>query len=352
MNINLPIGTKGRFKLIKHTGHRLNELGEVVEWGQVLDETPFFDNVFTYFGSAVLLGPGTNTVSIQLSSSSAPPTLDGYGPEVVGTIKRISTTLVSSATDRRTDPDENGMLWWRTTYRFSFPLVEDGAVMEFRQAAAVVDTSSAVNGVSQGPVSIAMLQGPDGSDASLRLDTAQEAVDVVWEFTEYVPAESTGDLVVNIVDGMNANLGSSTHGWLIRPANFDNASVSEMGWLPTSGRSFPRTTVGSVKVGVGTIGFADTQPTFDESFGPTITNLRLGMTSRHISATLSFDDTTSEEVIDCAQFTLNHTEWQLAFDPPIPKLNRHQMKITLALTTGDRDRLVAARALLAEGDLS
>lgn len=339
MNINLPIGAKGRFKIIRHTGHKFDSEGSVVEFGRVLDETPFIDNVFTYFGSAALLNPGSNELSVEVSTSATLPTLDGYGPMPPGVVARKSTQLVSSSNDRRADPDENGMVWWRATYRFTFPQLPEGQIVEFRQVAALISTSSAINGVTEAPGSIAMLQGPDGSDSSLRLDMGQEAFDVVWEFTEYVLAESSGVVTIRYLDGNNTTLNQSAHTWIVRPANFDNTSNAGMGWRPITGKEFPNTSIGAIGIGTGTIGFVDTQPLFDESFGPdSATRSRLGMTTINVSVSLGFDKTTADEVIDCAQFMLNHSEWQVAFYPPIRKQERHLFNMVLAVTVNDRDR--------------
>lgn len=345
MNINLPIGAKGRFKLIKHTGHKFNELGEVVEWGRVLEESPFIDNVFTHFGSAALLNSGDNELSIEVSTSATLPTLDGYGPMPPGTVTRKSTQLVSSSNDRRVDPDENGMVWWRATYRFTFPQLLDHQIVEFRQVAALIKTLQPINGVTEAPGSIAMLQGPDGADSSLRLDMGQEAFDVVWEFTEYVPAESHGAITVRYLDANGTALDQSTHTWVVKPANFDNTSNAGMGWLPIVGKMFPNTSLGAISIGTGTIGFVDTQPSFNESFSPDSTSrARLGMTTLNVSATLGFDKTAADEVIDCAQFMLGHSEWQIAFDPPIRKQDRHLFNMVLTVTVVDRDHfLMTAR---------
>ena len=353
MNIQLPIVAHGRFKLIKHTGHKFDDAGNVIELGRVLEETPFCDNVFTHYGSAFMVGDGTNTLSLSVSNSAAPPTLDGYGPTPSGAVTRTSTTLVSSSTNRRADPDENGRVWWRSTYRFAFPIVPGGGIVEFRQAAAVVNSSASINTpsgpVSSGPVSIAPLIGPNGEESSVRVNTELEAFDLVWEFTEYVPNEVTGTVVGRTVDGMDVVLASETYTWKVKPANFDNSSDPNQGWLPISGRDFPRTTTATnrVKVGVGEIGFADTQPTFTEFFNPdsVVKGIPvLQVPPVGISVTLGFDSTTTTETIDCAQFMLGHTEWQVSFDPPIQKQARHRLNLVLSLSVVDRDRyFVAAR---------
>ena len=278
-----------------------------------------------------MLVNAANTLSIAISSSANVPTLNGYGVIAPGTITRTSTTLVSSSTNRRNDPDENGNVWWRSTYRFSFPAVPGDVLTTFRQASATVGGN---------PISIAMLQGPSGAEAAIQVDLAEESFDVVWEFTEYVAAETTGVVAANVRDGSDILLGSTEHYWTMRPANFDNSADNTMGWLPVAGRNLPGMSIATnrVKVGVGTIGFADTEPSFDEYFQPESVSgvpVPFGVTSRSVTAILSFDNTTTDEIIDCAQFMLGHTEWQVAFDPPIIKKSRHRFNLTITVSVND-----------------
>lgn len=279
---------------------------------------------------AVLVN-AANTLSISVSSSTNVPTLNGYGVIAPGTITRTSTTLVSSFTNRRNDPDENGNVWWRSTYRFSFPAVPGDVLATFRQASATVGGN---------PISIAMLQGPSGAEAAIQVDLSEESFDVVWEFTEYVAAEMTGVVAANVRDGSDILLDSTEHYWTLRPANFDNSDNNAMGWMPVSGRDLPGMSIATnrVKVGVGTIGFVDTEPSFAEYFQPESlsgTAVPIGITSRSVSATLGFDSTTTDEVIDCAQFMLGHTEWQVVFDPPIVKKSRHRFNLTITVSVND-----------------
>lgn len=331
MHVQFPIKAQGRFGIIKHTGHKYDSDGRLLELGRELESTPLADNYFTKIGSAFWASHGPNNVSVGLSSSGSPPEVSG-----VGVIFRTSSNLVSSTTTRSLVPDSNGKVWWRKIYRFTFPATAGLPVAIIRQASASVTGGPLAGGVTSGVVSAALLEGPAGGFTEVRLDQAAEPLDVIWDYTEYFNPEISGFVTVKVVDGLGLILGSSVHSYVIRPANLNNTSDSSKGWQALADRLFPSLTVstGSVQIGLGNIEFTGSQPVFIESLNPSEVNspdALVGMPEYVIKARLGFDDNTSTNQIDCAQFMLGHTEWQIQFDPPISKQSRHIATFSIGL---------------------
>lgn len=315
INVNLQIAAQGRFKIIKHTGHTFDANGAVVQFGRVLHETPFSDNVFTNVGRAAYLSGGEVPLTARLGTSSVAPTASSVSMGGV----RSTATLVSVATTRRNVVDENGQIHWRTTYRFAFPISGSGTV-SYKQAA--------IWSPAFGYISASLLKDQDGSPTLIVLDQAEEGVDLVWEFNEYVPAEQHGSVVAQYTKGGSV-IATTTHNWILRPANFTNVSDPDQGWKAIETAVLPSSPVNAARIlaGFGILGFLETQPTFDESFNPDTVGPFYGV--------WGFEDTPADG-FNIAQFMLGHSEWQMSFDPAIAKTSRHDMKIALAITITNR----------------
>ena len=343
MNIDLPIRAKGRFKLIRHTGHVFDENGRLVKMGDVIDETPFADNLFTYYGSAFYLNKGDHEISVAVSSSSVPPTMKGPGVNTTAVVGRSSATLLESVTSRSGLPDSDGNLYWRTTYRFTFPQMVGGGIATFRQASTSVQSTepifvplgSGAIPVTGGPISAAMLDSP------FTVDMATEDFDLVWEFTEILNVEKAGVALVPVVDAFGVIKSTSEHTYRIRPANFFNTDNDHAGWNEMTGREFPKTTTlpWSFQCGVGVIGDYASQPVFSETINVEAAGISapwLGGTSCAVSLTYGLTDTTPSETINCVRLLVDHTDWQIDFDPPISKKARHRFLFNFNLSIVDR----------------
>lgn len=315
INVNLQLAAQGRFKLIKHTGHVFNEAGELVQLGRVLEETPFSDNVFTNAGRSAYLSGANVPLTARIGTSSTPPTTGGAS---LGDV-RSTTTLVSVATTRRNVVDENGQIYWRTTYRFAFPISGSGTVT-YRQAA--------IWSPAFGYLSASLLKDQDGTPTKVVLDQAEEAIDLVWEFNEYIPAEQRGSVAATYTKG-GATIDTTTHNWVLRPANFTNVADNTQGWMAIGSAVLPSSPVNPARIqaGSGTIGFLETEPTFVEAFNPEAVGAFYGMWGFEAVPAAGFS---------AAQFMLGHMEWQVSFDPPIAKTLRHNLKIALNVTITNR----------------
>lgn len=315
INLNLHVAASGRFKLIKHTGHVFNAAGELVQLGQVLEETPFSDNVFTNAGRSAYFSGGAVPLTARIGTSSVPPTVSSVS--MFGF--KSTTTMVSVATTRRNVIDEDGLIHWRTTYRFSFPISGSGTVA-YRQAA--------IWSPAFGYLSASLMKDQDGTPTKVVLDQAEETVDLVWEFNEYIPAEQRGVVVAQYTKG-GAVIDTVSHNWVLKPANFTNVSETDQGWAAILTAVLPSSPVNAarIKAGSGTIGLLETEPTFDESFNPESVGSFYGMWGFEAVPVDGFS---------VAQFMLGHSEWQVSFDPPIAKALRHNLKIALNLTITNR----------------
>lgn len=323
MNIDLPISARGRFKLIKHTGHKFDDAGNIIEYGRVLEETPFQNNTFTDYGSAFILDRGSHQISVGLA----------------GGVSFTSTTTVETSSTRNTTPDENGLMWWRTTYRFTFAANPALSPKPVRLTSAYVSlTSSTYVWVPLGGSFIPVYGGTISNctlENPVELNRSNESIDVVWEFTEYVPAEITGTVRGFTFDGSYMASDFIDYNWTIRPANFGNSADSAHGWLPMTGRDFPGYRASSFKAGVGTIDQATTQPTFSETFTPedfTIDTATVTVKSNMARTTFGFSATPAGSTgINCIHAVLGHFEWQIQIDPPIAKTDK--MKLGLSIST-------------------
>ena len=315
INIHLQIAAQGRFKIIKHTGHTFDADGAVVQFGQVLHETPFSDNVFTNVGRAAYLGAADVPLTARLGTSSIAPSTSSVA---MGGI-RSTGTLVSVVTTRRNAVDENGQIHWRTTYRFTFPVSGSGTV-SYKQAA--------IWSPAFGYLSASLLKDQDGNPTRVVLDEAEEGVDLVWEFNEHISAEQRGSIVAKYTKGGSV-IASTTHNWILLPANFTNVSNTDQGWKAIESAVLPTSPilVSSIRAGSGTLGFLETEPTFDEFFNPETAGAFYGM--------WGFEAVTADG-FNIAQFMLGHTEWQVSFDPPIAKTIRHNLEIALNITITNR----------------
>jgi len=315
ITIPAQLSACGRFKLIRHTGHVRNAAGEITQLGEVLEETPLTDNVFTNAGRAAMLGGSAVPLVAKIGTSGAAPT----ATDVNLGAERSTADLVSVATTRTNAVDGSGLIHWRTTYRFAFPIAGTGTV-SYKQAA--------VWSAAFGYISASLIKTADGSPTAVTLDQDTEAVDLVWEFNEYIPAEKSGTVVVPAVKGGSV-VSTTMHHWILRPANFTNVADTAKGWAAIDTAILPSSPVatGKLTAGSGTIGYLETAPTFTESFHPDTAGSFYGQ--------WGFESTPAAGV-SAAQFMLGHTEWQVSFDPPLPKTAKQLLKIALALTVTNR----------------
>lgn len=309
MKIPIAVGVSGRFQIIPH-GDRAS---------------PAYDNTFTLSGSAFYASRGPNFVSVGVSE--------------LGGMFATSSNLVEAVVSRRTLGDESGNGWWRKTYRFAFPIDPLGGLRRIRSVSAML-TGGPIDGtVFSGIASVAPLRNLGGEPTEVVIDTSVEGFDLVWQFTEYVKLHAEGSVTINVQDGLGNLVSSSTHSYVLRPANFSNTSDTHKGWASSENASFPSFGSSSAfKIGTGTIGYETSEPTFEESYNAPIVEVgsAFSATGRgYVEAMFGFDESGESETFNCAQMFLGHSEWQMQFDPPIRKSKRHRMNMRFVIAANN-----------------
>ena len=316
MSITAPISACGEYKIIRHTGHIRDAQGSIVRLGRTMEETPWFDNEITNYGGAFYVNSGINTLQAAVL----------LGPKAIVTLDE----LVAASTTRRNDPDQNGNVTWKTTWRFTSTSVGTG-VARLSSASIIVSSDVPIwvplgggaNPVRSGWISTADLE------SSFELNLANEHIDVVWRFTEVVQAEVRGLASVTKIARRGA-LGSNFYvGYTLRPANFGNDADTAKGWKSITGLEFPSAapTAARCRVGMGTIGATpETEPTFTEvvsaeSAGGQMVYLGKPKSrwGSYVPARFSVGPTLPSGYFNVVQFMAGHTEWQLQLDEPVLK---------------------------------
>lgn len=300
---------RGRCCVVWHTGHQVDAHGNIVKLGRELRRTPLCDNTFTDIGKAMLLDDGTHPLSLGIAADVGSPPI------------RYSDTLVSVATTRSGTPDADGWLWWRTTYRVSFPANVSLGVVTVGAGVAKVASSTGLTG----SVSVAPLFNAGGSFGRAIINMAVEHFDLVWEYTEYVKASDTYTLTVDKVAG--GAVTTTEHTVTFRPCNFTNVSDGGKGWKALSTMVFPEMSraVGSYVAGSGTLGDYGSAPTFGSSY-----------VALSVAAPLKVQFGFDAVSVDCAHLLLGHSEWQLSFDPPLPKTGDDILELDFGFLVADR----------------
>lgn len=329
MIINSPISARGEYKIIRHTGHIRNAQGAIVRLGCTLEESPWVDNEITNYGGAFYVNSGSNTLqAVVLRGPQSSVTFD---------------QLVSASTTRRNDPDQDGNLTWRASWRFTSTATGTGLV---RLNAASMHLSSTVpiwvplsgggaTPVYSGVISTADLESP------FELNLANEHIDVVWRFTEVVQAEVRGSARVTKIARGGVLDSNFQVGYTLRPANFGNDTDAAKGWRSITGVQFPSAspTASLCRVGMGTMGATpETEPTFTEvvaaeSAGGQMVYLGAPRSrwGSYVPARFSVGPTLPSGYFNVVQFMAGHTEWQLQLDEPVLK-DSWQLDVGLRLS--------------------
>lgn len=334
LKIKTPIRATGRYKAVVHTGHEFDDLGNIIKYGDVLRETPFNGNVITYTGfSKILQNQGGSMVMVVGAGNTAPV----IGNTTLVSYLGKSNSIVSQLSTRNSSPDINNEVWWRTTYRFTFiPGSLGGGSVNVAEAG--ISTNVAVGSVNSGSslTSRGLLVDGGGSPTTVSVNNAVEYLDVIWEYTEWVVAAVTGIVSID-VDGVPTNFD-----YEIRPYYFDNVGggFNYGGWQNAGNLTIPGFAANASKGG-----YPSSYATC--VFGGSlvaITGDGLGSASiNDIPFTMSVDAYVPNSLertfymtwlptegniaggIDVIRVNLGHSNWQVGFTPPIPKVNTKQL---------------------------
>lgn len=333
MIITAPISACGEYKIIRHTGHTRDAHGTIVRLGRTLEESPWVDNEITNYGGAFYVNSGSNTLHAAVLR----------GPKSSVTFDQ----LVSAATTRRNDPDQDGNLTWQTSWRFTSTATGTGlgklstASMSALSTVPIwVPLGGGANPVYSGVISTADLE------SAFELNLANEHIDVVWRFTEVVKAEVRGSARVTKIARGGVLDSDFQVGYVLRPANFGNDADTSKGWKSITGVEFPSAspTAALCRIGMGTIGATpETEPTFTEVVSAESAGgqmIYLGLPKRrwggYVPARFAVGPTLPSSHFNVVQFMAGHTEWQLQLDEPIVK-GSWQVDVGLSLSISNSE---------------
>lgn len=279
--------TSGRFHLIKPDGERLSAGNSLTAVGRSL------------FSLAGPFNIGLGVLSPQIED-------------------HLPCTFDSATTTRLGVPDDDAVLWWQVRYKAAYVPVAGRPVATLTHGAAYVSGGVYIAAM----MAQSQLLGAAGTAGSPVVDTAVEPFDLVWEFTEYVPAERRS--TVTLTRSVSGVVTTSVHEVIVRPANFLNVTDSDKGWKAIESAVFVNAVfdLAKIRIGIGTISIYSGAPTFDESWAAE------EFVSSTMLATWGFDAVGD---FDCAHVFLGHTEWQLSFDPPIHKTADDRLRIDFSL---------------------
>lgn len=328
------VRSMGRFRAVVHTGHEYDKFGNITRHGIVLRETTFGRNKVTLTGFNKVLQNQGGSLCMVAGSGNTTPT---EGDTVLASYLGKTQTFASSSTTRNTTPDGNGDVWWRMTKRCTFgPSSMGGGSVNVSEAAIVTNVSfGSIN--SSTPVNARGLLVDDmGNPVSVSVNNATEYLDIIWEYTEWVPSSVTGVVSLDI-DGV-----ATDFDYEVRPYYFDNqgAQYSSDGWANAAASSWP----GYSPVGDSTYGWDDASNVFA---GPlvAITGDGLGNGTRAnlpIFTSNAYVNNSKQRTMNLTWLPLNaniaggigvvrvnlgHTSWQVGFDPKIAKVNTKQLDL-------------------------
>lgn len=204
MKLQVPVKVSGRFRAIKHLGHTYDSDKNIVAFAEPLQETPFGKNLITLGGFQQMLTASATIVMLAGDDNTTPLESDTS----LGNLLGDSITHTSTSTTRNSTPDVNGNVTWTTTYRYTFNPGDLGTV-----PVNVAEAGIQLNG---NLCSHGLLVDDLGNPTTVSVDPSFEYLDLIWELTFHVPAETTGSVDFTI-------LGSPVStSYTIRPCFFGN----------------------------------------------------------------------------------------------------------------------------------
>ena len=345
-HINLrpvPVRSTGHIRAVVHTGHEYDKFGNIIREGIILRETKLHRNTITNPGFDRMFNNKFNTICMVAGSgNTAPSPSDTTLASYLGKTQ----TFASASTTRNTTPDINNEVWWRTTKRMTFaPSSLGGGSVNVAEAGIVTNIGfSSIN--SSSPVSArGLLVDEFGNPTTVSVDNSIEYLDIIWEYTEWIPASVTGTVELNI-DGTPTNFD-----YEVRPYNFDNTggSFNSTPWVNASNNNIP----GWGPAGNSTYTWSEATNVFAGPLG-VITGNPLGNGTRAwipIMASSAYTNGSKTRSLNCTwlptvgnvdggigafRVDLGHSAWQISMDPKIAKINTKQLDMTFTLTMDNR----------------
>lgn len=299
----------GRFRIEKYRGSVL------------VDEVPFFDNVIVRSGFAqILSNNGNASLSAVVGAGTSLPDQNNIAldNEIPG-----ANTCIETNTYREFLPDAYGRLRWRVVYRFRYATGAFGAGSKVLCEVGIKTSS--------GLVCRTLLKDPEGNPASITLDGATEGIDVVWEYTEYLPESAQVPMLANRRNADGSLIDSVTHTVTVSPANFTSDGSRPLdGWYPVELGELVSCVFEAHRLvfGVGSVGSVLSQPTFTKQDSPDALSVALssaGTPRNVLTVFFGLDTCNYPEGISCVLLSLGHMQWQAAIAPPIMKQDTQEL---------------------------
>lgn len=342
------IACTGRFRAVVHTGHTFDDEGRIIKRGEVLRETPFGRNTITLTGFNNLLSrTGTTRLAIVAGSGNATPTESDL--ILTAYLGKMSTR--TSVTTSINNDIGSGPLFYRLTYTATFNPGAFGVSSVNVAEAGVTFTEPTLGNINSTTLIGAHGLLVDGGGSPTTVAVApDEYLDIVWEYTEWLPHDATGTVSIDI-DGVPTD-----HTYYVRPA-YLGSWLSGGGWKPTTygaasdTAQFPdpaneqwmNAIAGGVNyqrgsaVAAGPLGVASEGPSgaFDSSLVASSMGLATYATdSKQRGITMAWAPTRGNvggAGIGAVTLILGHTQWQVSYDPPIEKVASKQLSLTFNL---------------------
>lgn len=201
---NLEFGMRGKFRAVVHTGHKYDDEGNIVEYGEVLRETPFGRNLilnggFDWWLTGTLAGGGSIQYLICGPSNVAPVPGDTNMPDAFG----YAATFVSSTQVASNADPGMGPLFCTVQHRRTFLPGSLGAspvnVSKAGIACGAVGNPTLTQLRAQPMLAAGLLVDGSGSPTSIAVNP-NEYLDLIWEHTEYYPHDVAGSFTLTTDD--------------------------------------------------------------------------------------------------------------------------------------------------------
>ena len=342
--IHQTVELQGRYKAIKHKGHKFDDKGELIEFGEVIEETGWGKNIITLIGiNALLSGSGVAMWTVAGTGNATPSEANTVLASYAG---KQTTRPIALVVTRQTNPATELYIKFveRTTFN---PGAFGGSAVNIAEAGKTFGqpTLGSVNS-STTVFSRGLLVDSGGSPTTISV-APDEYLDIVWEFTIYVPYDTTGTVSLTI-DGVPTD-----HTYFVRPIRLDG--------IPGPGYSWGIPMVGGV--GTSALTISNITTTAPESYAKGFALSNTALTTPAVTPTGAFLEATSHSssayvanskqrqynavwsltagnapapgvtIVTC---TLNWPSFQVSYSPPIAKTSAKQLNLSFMLSFANR----------------